>query len=46
VSLQNSASAAPMLIQIARMGIATKISLRTPYHPQLMELAKKDAEGV
>lgn len=47
VSLQNSASAAPMLIQIARMGIKTKILAQDAvYHPQLMELAKKDAEGV
>jgi len=47
VSLQNSASAAPMLIQVARMGIKTKILAQDAvYHPQLMELAKKDAEGV
>lgn len=47
VSLQNSAAAAPMLIQIARMGIKTKILAQDAvYHPQLMELAKKDAEGV
>jgi len=47
VSLQNSASAAPMLIQIARMGIKAKIlGQDAVYHPQLMELAKKDAEGV
>lgn len=47
VSLQNSAAAAPMLIQIARMGVKTKILAQDAvYHPQLMELAKKDAEGV
>lgn len=47
VSLQNSASAAPMLIQTARMGIKAKILAQDAvYHPQLMELAKKDAEGV
>ena len=47
VSLQNSAAAAPMLIQVARMGIKTKILAQDAvYHPQLMELAKKDAEGV
>ena len=47
VSLQNSASAAPMLIQVARMGIKTKILAQDAvYHPQLMELAKDAAEGV
>jgi len=46
VSLQNSASAAPMLIQVARMGIKTKILAQDAvYHPQLMELAKKDADA-
>ncbi len=47
VSLQNSASAAPMLIQVARLGIKTKILAQDAvYHPQLMELAKDAAEGV
>jgi len=47
VSLQNSASAAPMLIQVARMGIKTKILAQDAvYHPQLMELAKDAAEGI
>ena len=36
-----------MLIQVARMGIKSKILAQDAvYHPQLMELAKKDAEGV
>ncbi|MDO9084394.1 MAG: branched-chain amino acid ABC transporter substrate-binding protein, partial [Humidesulfovibrio sp.] len=47
VSLQNSASAASMLIQTARMGIKAKVLAQDAvHHPQLMELAKKDAEGV
>ncbi len=47
VSLQNSASAAPMLIQIARMGIKAKLLAQDAvYHPQLIALAKQAAEGV
>ncbi|EPR31036.1 branched-chain amino acid ABC transporter substrate binding protein precursor [Alkalidesulfovibrio alkalitolerans DSM 16529] len=47
MSLQNSSSGALMLIQARRMGInAAIIGQDAVYHPQLMEIAKADAEGV
>jgi branched-chain amino acid transport system substrate-binding protein len=46
VSLQNSASGALMFIQAKRMGITAKLLAQDAvYHPQLMEIAKADAEG-
>ncbi|MBU1247644.1 MAG: branched-chain amino acid ABC transporter substrate-binding protein [Proteobacteria bacterium] len=46
ISLQNSATGALMLIQAARMGIASAaMGQDAVYHPQLMEIAKEAAEG-
>ncbi|WP_419786420.1 branched-chain amino acid ABC transporter substrate-binding protein [Pseudodesulfovibrio sp.] len=47
VSLQNSATGALMVIQAKRMGItATLMGQDAVYHPQLIEIAKDDAEGM
>ncbi len=47
VSLQNSATGALLIIQARRMGINAKfLGQDAVYHPQLMSIAKKDAEGV
>ena len=46
MSLQNSSPGALMLIQAKRMGISSDIMAQDAvYHPQLIEIAKKDAEG-
>jgi branched-chain amino acid transport system substrate-binding protein len=47
VSLQNPAVAASLLTQAARLGLKAKILAQDAMrHPQLMELARKNAEGV
>jgi len=47
VSLQNSATGALLIIQARRMGINAKfLAQDAVYHPQLMSIAKKDAEGI
>ena len=47
ISLQNSATGALMVIQARRMGITAKLMGQDAvYHPQLMEIAKADAEGM
>lgn len=47
VSLQNSATGALMVTQARRMGISAKLMGQDAvYHPQLMEIAKADAEGM
>lgn len=47
VSLQNSATGALLIIQARRMGINAKfLGQDAVYHPQLMSIAKNDAEGV
>lgn len=47
VSLQNSATGALLVIQARRMGIdAVYIGQDAVYHPQLIEIAKKDANGM
>lgn len=47
ISLQNSATGALMVIQAKRMGIkAALMGQDAVYHPQLMEIAKADAEGM
>ncbi|BCS88644.1 branched-chain amino acid ABC transporter substrate-binding protein [Pseudodesulfovibrio sediminis] len=47
ISLQNSATGALMVIQAKRMGIdAILMGQDAVYHPQLMEIAKSDSEGM
>jgi len=47
ISLQNSATGALMVIQAKRMGIkAILMGQDAVYHPKLVEIAKKDAEGM
>jgi branched-chain amino acid transport system substrate-binding protein len=47
VSLQNSATGALLVIQAKRMGIdAVYLAQDAVYHPQLISIAKKDAEGM
>ncbi len=47
ISLQNSATGALMVLQARRMGIDAKfMGQDAVYHPQLMEIAKGDAEGM
>ncbi len=47
ISLQNSATGALLLIQAKRMGIdAVYLSQDAVYHPQLITIAKKDADGM
>ncbi|QGY39886.1 ABC transporter substrate-binding protein [Pseudodesulfovibrio cashew] len=47
VSLQNSATGALLIIQAKRMGIdAVYLAQDAVYHPQLIEIAKKDANGM
>jgi len=47
VSLQNSSTGALMIIQARRMGIKAAIMGQDAvYHPQLIEIAKGDADGI
>ncbi len=47
VSLQNSATGALLIIQAKRMGIdAVYLAQDAVYHPQLIKIAKKDANGM
>lgn len=47
ISLQNSATGALMVIQAKRMGIdAALMGQDAVYHPQLIDIAGKDAEGM
>ena len=47
VSLQNSATGALMVIQAKRMGIKAQLMGQDAvYHPQLVEIAKGDADGM